>query len=340
MAKRITRDCKTCREIRGKPEEPKMGQLPNERVMVNQSPFSAVAMDFAGEVKLLERGEECKQAILVIVCMTSRVVHLELTQGMASRDVLAAWKRFTLKRGVFPSYVFTDSAKAFQKVKPIIEKECVASLVRKPTDEKLTWEFCHPHAPHRRGVVKTIIKSVKEALKSVNNERLRTREDWETTLCEVTYLLNQRPLVNVSEDYHVLPITGNWLLHPYTKSGEERDIGEMIKSAKEATKQFWEAWMQRIPNQLFHSEKWTKNTPNPSVGDEVLIVKAGYGNKPAPRKYWEKGKITACFASKDGTVRSVEVETTTGAKERHVVQNIVIISNVQDPREEEKKIID
>ena len=51
----------------------------------------------------------------------------------------------------------------------------------------------------------------------------------------------------------------------------------------------------------------------------MLILKPGYGNKAAPRKYWPKGKIVNCNKSKDGVVRSVEVKLASGKMEKHVV---------------------
>lgn len=66
-------------------------------------------------------------------------------------------------------------------------------------------------------------------------------------------------------------------------------------------------------------------TENVSVGDEVLIIRQGYGNEKSPRKYWRYGEVKEVKTDHDGVVRRVVVKTENGKLENHVVQNLVVI---------------
>ena len=142
----------------------------------------------------------------------------------------------------------------------------------------------------------------------------------------MTYLLNSRPLINENKGNDVLPITGNWLLHPYRQYAEDINLNAIIQSAHKGTVEFWDEWITHVPHQLFQYTKWNESKPNPNVGDSVLIIKQGFGNQRAPRKYWKQAVIVECKESKDGVARKVSVKFSSGRIENHVVQNLVVIT--------------
>ena len=139
-------------------------------------------------------------------------------------------------------------------------------------------------------------------------------------------MMNSRPLIKEQKDQHVLPISGNWILHPYRKYTEKPDAQAIIRSAHEGTKLFWDEWITHVPRQLFQYKKWKEMKPNPKVGDTVLIVRGGYGNQKAARKYWPQGKIVECIESRDGIIRKVKIKLPNGKIENNIVQNLVIVT--------------
>lgn len=324
LAKDVITNCETCRAERGKSHTPRMAKLPQERTLLKQAPFTAVGIDFVGPITF--KGND-KGSLTIFTCMTTRVCHLEVTDGQTAADAVDAWHRFTLRRGVIPQYVLTDSARAFKNAKAVIEEILVSEEPLAINKRAFKWEFSHPRAPHRRGFIEALVKSVKRAINvSIGKCRDKTRQEWETVAAEITYLLNSRPLIDESNRNHALPISGNWLLHPYRNYKDDLSTKGVMESADEGTIQFWDAWITFVPRKLFEYEKWSKDKPNPKVGDRVLIIRNGYGNQRAPRKYWPQGDIEKCEQSKDGVVRKVTIRLPDGRRERHVVQNVVIVT--------------
>lgn len=313
----IRASCEKCREMKGRPHTPKMGNLPNERLLYGNAPFSACGIDFVGP---LGPGQ-----LVIFTCLTSRVIHLEMSDGKSADDVIGAWRRFTSKRGVTPTYVLTDGAESFKKAKTEILKE----ISRRAGGPTTRWEISHPRAPHRRGAIEIMVKSVKNSLKALQvANKTMTWCEWEQVISEITYLINERPLFN-GESAEATAFTGNSLLFPYKETCQEERTEEILKEAKDMTKRFWEMWYTNVLPKLFERQRWRDDLPNVKEGQRVLIVKQGYGNESAPRKYWPKGMIVKCESGKDGIVRKVIVELQDGRREKHVVQNLVVISKFE-----------
>lgn len=326
VVKEIVDNCEVCKAMRGNPHTPIMGQLPKERTLIKEAPFSACGVDFIGPVTLSNKE---KAYILLFTCLTTRVCHLEVTMAMTTEAVVDAWRRFISRRGICPSYVLSDQARSFVKAKPFIEQLYLDTIPVRTDLKNFKWEFTHPRAPHRRGVIEALVKSIKRALHLADQKTqpLDTK-GLETTICEINFLMNSRPLVCEDPERTTLPLTGNWLLHPYRNYRDLVEVNSLIESANRFTKEFWDEWITNVPRQLFEFYKWDQKKPNPKVGDKVLIIRPGYGNKPSPRKYWPQGTIIKCQPSKDGVVRRVLVQLPSGNIEKHVVQNLVIISNI------------
>lgn len=79
-----------------------MGQLPSERVR-RARPFTNSGVDFAGPLSLTAvrgRGRAThKGYICLFVCLATKAVHLEVVNDLSSAPFVAAFKRFTSRRG-------------------------------------------------------------------------------------------------------------------------------------------------------------------------------------------------------------------------------------------------
>lgn len=80
-----------------------MGQLPLERVTISK-PFTKVGVDFAGPLmtKCVRHKSVIyfKSYLCVFVCMTTRVIHLEITSGLEVDQFLAACSSVVSQRHV------------------------------------------------------------------------------------------------------------------------------------------------------------------------------------------------------------------------------------------------
>lgn len=141
-----------------------MGQLAKERTLIRKAPFSAVAVDFVGSIKIKNEETIEKGNILLVTCLTIRVCHLEVTRGQSSEQFMRAWKKFVLRQGVHPRYILSDCAATFKEVKDKVEQLASQHFVRDEDEKDFVWELAVPRAPHRRGCVESLVKLVKSNL--------------------------------------------------------------------------------------------------------------------------------------------------------------------------------
>lgn len=106
---------------------------------------------------------ELKRWVAVFVCLVTRAIHLELTEGMSADDFLAAYQRFVCKRG-HPEKLYSDNGTNFigadtelQKAFRMWEAEPIQHLVHLSGTE---WHFITPAAPHEGGIWEAAVKEV------------------------------------------------------------------------------------------------------------------------------------------------------------------------------------
>ena len=78
-----------CQRQRVCPCKQKMGLLLEERVSTSL-PFAHIGTDFAGPLHVKEGSSVKKANVCVFICATSRIVHLELANGLTTDEFLQA----------------------------------------------------------------------------------------------------------------------------------------------------------------------------------------------------------------------------------------------------------
>ena len=326
LLKSIASRCLFCRIRRRKLLEQQMGQLPNFRIQVRMPPFTSVALDYFGNLKVkLTRNTSINGLVMIVTCCTTRCIHLEVCLALDTNTFLKAWRRFVSRRGVHPHLAFSDNGGAFQGAHDLISewiKEWDRELIEKAMADKGTkfnfnWEFNVPTASHMNGVVESLINSVRKGLDAAITNYTKTMltfEEWATVISEITYVVNSRPLFPDGDPLQMSCITGNNLLHPHGQPQvpqlvpEERiNPRDMLKVAQGKTDIFWETWIKHMPPQLISRNKWFHTRNNLEIGDFVINLEPGMKGKYAPRSQWKKGIVTKVHPGTDGLVRSVTI---------------------------------
>lgn len=168
------------------------------------------------------------------------------------------------------------------------------------------WITRVPQAPHRMGVVKAMVKSVKRALKArVAECRINTHDDWEMLACKATNLINSRPCdPTYWSDLAQVPITTNQVLFQYVGVRPiEQDLHVYWAEAKNAVEAFWKAWqIQAPPSQTpaqaaLGSEavdletgrhRATAAAPKGGCPDAARFVAHSYDYVVPPRRRWSR----------------------------------------------------
>ena len=80
QVRKLVDQCRRCRELRGQPESQKMADLPEDRVLCAEPPFTYCGSDLFGPFLVKEGRKEVKRYGVIFTCYSCRGVHIECTK--------------------------------------------------------------------------------------------------------------------------------------------------------------------------------------------------------------------------------------------------------------------
>jgi hypothetical protein len=156
--------------------------------------------------------------ICLYTCAVVRAVLLELTESLTTHEFVLCFRKFAARRSL-PRTIYSDNAKTF-KAAPEKLKEIYGTNAPK-------WKCIVPRAPWWGGFWERMVRNVKSVLKKSLVNALVTKAELETLLVEIEYIVNSRPLTQVT---HVLenqrPICPNDFLLTRDSSPSKADVSE------------------------------------------------------------------------------------------------------------------
>jgi hypothetical protein len=311
--KRYIRNCQFCKRLRKAPTNQKMGNLPSERLELT-APFTHVGMDVFGPFHVKDQRTERKRWGLVITCLYSRAVHIEILDQMSTDSLILALRNFMALRGPIRT-VISDNGTNFVGMKNEMDKQInladekmTAYLLK----SRITMRFNPPKASHHGGVTERMIRSIRAVMNGLNIKYRMDSTSLRTVFSEVANVVNNRPLTGtVIEDPHEGVMTPNILLTG--KEGlsalppgdfPEDDVYSRKRwiVAQAVTEAFWKAWKTEYLAMINERQKWTNQRKNLKVGDLVLLW-----DDSVARNDWRTGRVASIKPGLDGLVRSVDV---------------------------------
>lgn len=285
MVKHCIHHCISCVRWRAASPQPPMGNLLAARVTPNR-PFLHVGVDSAGPIFLRTRGrghKSYKAFICVFICMTSKAVHLEAVSDYTTDAFLAAFQRFSSRRGLCTD-VYSDCGTnfvgadaqlrtLFRAISP--EAQRIANGVG---NKGIRWHFNPPAAPHFGGIWEAVVKSVKHHLRRMIGEATLTFEEMSTLLTQVEACLNSRPLQALSDDPNDLNALtpGHFIIgepiccvpEPQYDAVPDNQLTrwELLKKMRD---HLWRRWSQEYIQGLSARPKWWKDSKNLEIGSTV-----------------------------------------------------------------------
>ncbi|KAG5684464.1 hypothetical protein PVAND_013698 [Polypedilum vanderplanki] len=297
----IRENCYRCKKFNAKPDQPKMGDLPSERLATFTPPFTYIIIDVCGPLTIIEERKRKKRWLFVAVCLTTRAVHIEILYSMDSESCLMALQNTINLRGA-PARIISDNGTNFIGGSKILKdmqyywnkKLLKQGVIQTPIE----WDFNPARASHMNGSVERVIGLVKNTLKNMNDTLDRRMifpkdEVLRCLICEVIGLLNNRPLT-----MHPLENTENEFLTPNDFLMQRNNfqavpnesvikISNFIEdwfSVKEFIKSVWDHFCKIYVCEIRYRDKWI-NTKKPlSVGDLVVL------DDPTIVNFWRMGK--------------------------------------------------
>ena len=326
--KRVIRKCFFCQIRRAKLLYPYMADLPAGRVAYGEPPFTFCGVDLFGPILVKVGRKQLKRYGVLFTCLTIRCVHIEVVDYIDTDSFINALRRFINRRGR-PEVMHSDRGTNFLGASAEL-KEMIASLNQKQIEDFATrvnfqWRFNPPAAPHMGGVWERIVRSVKQVLTGLMQDRVLTDPQLYTLLTEVESILNTRPLTRASDDVNDLePLTPNhillgrhrnWLY--VTENIEEKDISSRKhwRQVQALAELFWKRWKKEYLPHLTKRTTATSQVPNLKIDDLVLV-----SDDDTKRGKWPLGRVTRVMPGADGVVRVADVKTKEGIYTRPVAR--------------------
>ena len=101
----VTTSCLYCKRERIKPAPPFMSDIPEDRLCIDEKPFTNTGVDYLGpyHIKLSKRTRSkqatAKRYVALFTCLTMRAVHLEIAADLSTDAFILALNRFISTRG-------------------------------------------------------------------------------------------------------------------------------------------------------------------------------------------------------------------------------------------------
>ena len=319
--KQVARRCTLCQRRKAKSMQPKMSDLPFSRLEAMKPPFSSTGIDLFGPITIKQRRARIKRWGALFSCFTTRAIHLEVVEGLDTDSFIGSLQRFVNRRGK-PEEIYSDCGTNFKGTTSELNIQ-TRRVNEYASNEKITWHFNPPAAPHMGGVWERIVRTVKRVMFDMIKNTVLTEFQLMTIFTEVEAIVNNRPLTYLSDNPDDLePLTPNHLLIGRYNGGaviEETD-GDMScrrrwKQVVAISNQFWKRWLSEYLPTLQSRRKWNLNQANIETGAIVLLKEEN-----ASRGKWPLARIIDVHPSSDGIVRVVKVKTITGEYTRPVVK--------------------
>ncbi|KAL7868352.1 hypothetical protein SRHO_G00097360 [Serrasalmus rhombeus] len=332
--RKVIARCVTCRRLHGKVGKQLMADLPQDRVLPDDPPFTRVGVDYFGPFEVKRGRTILKRYGVIFTCLAVRAVHIELASSLDTDSCINTIRRFIARRGQVKE-IRTDNGTNFvaanRELKAAIADWNTSPFQHLFHQHGIKWTFNPPTASHHGGAWERLIRSVRKVLNSTVREQILDEECLHTVLCEAESIINSRPITKASSDpndlealtpNHLLLLKTNPSLPPGLFEQNELYSRRRWKQVQYMSNLFWKRWIKEYLPQLQERQRWATASRNFAEGDVVLLV-----DDCAPRNSWIMGKIIEAVPDKKGLVRRVRIKTKTNVLERPITKICLLVES-------------
>lgn len=305
--------CTTCRKYRRNTQDPKMADLPEERMAITP-PFTYCGIDCFGPFYVKEARKELKKYGLLFTCMCSRAIHVEMLDALTTDAFINALRAFIAIRG------HVRQLRCDQGTNFVGAKREFMNAMKDLNHEQLKEHGCEfimntPSSSHMGGVWERQIRTIRSVLTAILDQSAKRLDSasLRTFLYEVMAIVNSRPLTteHLNDPTSLEPLTPNHILMmksnivsppPSQFVSQDLYLSKRWRQVQFLANEFWTRWKKEYLLNLQQRQIWQKDKRNTKVNDIVILHEDG-----SPRNLWRLARVTEVYPSADGRVRKVKL---------------------------------
>ena len=309
--------CIICRKLRGNTSCQKMAPLPEVRLH-EVPPFTHIGIDCFGPFTVKERRSHVKRYGLLITCMASRAIHIEVLDDMTTDSFINGIRCLIAIRGNVLS-IRCDNGTNFHGASRELRKavdELDDSKIRQfLLTNQCQYIFNSPDSSHMGGSWERHIRTIRSILSSIiyNHPTKVDTTSLRTFLYEVMAIVNGRPLTaqNLHSPASPEPLTPNHILTmkstvivppPGSFTKDDVYLRKRWRHVQYLANEFWNRWRKEYILSLQSRQKWNAKEPEIGVGDIVLVKDVN-----TVRGQWSMARVVETLPSSDDLVRRVKL---------------------------------
>lgn len=333
----IINKCVTCFRLKPNISQHIMGSLPPDRVQPSRA-FCTTGIDFCGPFYYkseVRTRSPLKCYICIFICFSTKAIHMELVQDLSTSSFLASLKRFISTRGK-PNTIWSDNATNFVGAKNelaelrqlFFDQKHVKEIHQQCLEDGINWKFIPPRSPHFGGLWESAVKSAKYHFYRAVGQSVLTFDELRTLVCQISAILNSRPLCPITEDPEDLEVLtpAHFLVGAPLTTILEPDITELNINRLSRWQHvchiqqiFWRKWSSSYLSLLQERTKWQSTKSKITKGAMVILKEEN-----VPPMKWQLGRVVDVIPGKDDVVRVALVKTSNNLSRRAVTKLAVL----------------
>lgn len=223
--KKLLKNCITCRKLNGKPIKLNQNTYRDFRSSPPQIPFRSVFLDYIGPFYIKVGGQKRKCWLLIVCCIWSRAINIEVCLTADVNDFLRAVQSHVYKYGMFELCISDLGSQI----------TAGSNLIRNYLDDHITRDFLanygimnvkfnnYPKGDSSMGgIIEICVKQTKNLINKTISKGVLNLADFQLLITKVIHVINRRPIAfqeNLRESQRQLdfpePITPEQLLRGY-----------------------------------------------------------------------------------------------------------------------------
>ena len=315
LVKGMKKACPRCRYLEKKGVRVAMGPVSNDNLRIAPV-FFVCQVDICGPFSAYSPANKratLKVWYVVFCCSVTGATDCRVMEDYSADGFISAFIRFSCTYG-YPKKLLPDPGS--QLVKGCKDMVISMSSITQKLSVEYGVEFttCPVGAHNYHGKVERKIQQIKKSLsKHVVNKKLSMIQ-WETLGLQVSNSINNLPIglgskTELLESLDIL--TPNRLIlgrnndrSPTAPLEVSHDLRRIVASNNDIYRSWFQEWLISHVPSLIDQPKWFVSDRSMAIGDVVLFLKS---ERQFDLQY-QYGLVVKTYESKDGLIRSVEVE--------------------------------